>query len=82
MFIPRDKVLHLLLGTSWAVVTLLVFFIALQFGIGAAMAASTTAYGVTYEINQWYRKEGTPELWDAVATAVPGFLAWLVWEIK
>ena len=48
--------------------------------LGAALALVTTAFGVFYEWQQWYRKEGQPDPWDAAATAAPGWLAWFVLE--
>jgi len=76
-----DKLLHVALGVLWLMVAALVCWVQLRFGIGPALAASTTAYACLYEFNQWYRKEGKPEVLDAVCTALPGFVAWAIMEI-
>ena len=74
---PKDKVLHLVLGALWLALIAPAFWLPL----GPALAYATTAYAVTYELNQWYRKEGKPEVLDAVCTALPGFVAWAIMEI-
>jgi len=51
-------------------------FIHAWFGLGACLAYTTTAVGVLYEVQQWYRREGQPDLYDALATAAPGWVAW------
>ena len=48
---------------------------------GAALALMTTAFGVFYEVQQWYRREGAVELLDAIYTAAPGFVAWGLLEL-
>lgn len=75
--IPRDKILHIGMGVGAVVITLLVIELS-YFNLGAALALMTTSFGVFYEVQQWWRKEGTVDLWDALATASPGFVAWLV----
>lgn len=77
--IPRDKALHLAMGVGAVAVALVVIELA-RYSLGAALALMTTAFGVFYEVQQWYRREGQPDLLDAVATAAPGWLAWLVLE--
>ena len=72
--IPRDKLLHLALGVLWLVLIVPVFL----FPLGPALAYATTIYAVMYEFSQWWRKDGQPELLDAVCTALPGFVAWFV----
>ena len=78
---PRDKLLHLALGVIAIGCAILALAIYNDFGLGACLAYTTTAVGVLYEVQQWYRKEGQPELLDALATAAPGWLAWLVLEM-
>lgn len=78
--IPRDKLQHLAMGVAAALVTFVAIRIA-ALNIGAALALVTTAFGVFYEVQQWYRREGKPDPLDAVATAAPGWLAWLVLEV-
>lgn len=49
--------------------------------LGLAVAIGGIVFGVFYEFQQWYRKEGAVELLDAVATAAPGWAAWGVIEL-
>jgi hypothetical protein len=79
--IPKDKLLHIALGVLAIACALGALFIHDWFGLGACLAYTTTAVGVLYEVQQWYRKEGQPDLLDAIATAAPGWLAWLVLEM-
>lgn len=76
--LARDKVLHIGLGFLWLSVSLVGFLIYHFYGLGPAAAYSTTSYAVLYEINQKIRKEGQPDFWDAAATSLPGWLAWLI----
>jgi hypothetical protein len=46
-----------------------------------AVAIGGIAFGVFYEFQQWYRKEGQPDVWDAIATALPGIVAGAAWEL-
>lgn len=39
-----------------------------------AVIIGSGLFGVFYEVQQWYRKEGTPDAWDAIATAAPGIV--------
>ena len=73
---PRDKILHLALGVLAIGCALGALTIHAWFGLGACLAYTTTAVGILYEVQQWYRREGQPELLDAAATAAPGWLAW------
>ena len=67
------------MGVGAALVALVAIRMA-ALNLGAALALVTTAFGVFYEWQQWYRKEGHPDPWDAAATAAPGWLAWFVLE--
>lgn len=78
--IPRDKLLHFVMGALCVVVALGAVVILRTFGVGPTMAYATTFLGVFYEFQQWYRREGTPDGMDAAATAFPGWLAWVVLE--
>ena len=80
MNIPRDKALHLAMGVGAVAVTVLVIELA-RHNLGAALALMTTAFGVFYEVQQWWRKEGTVDPWDAAATALPGFVVWALLEV-
>lgn len=80
MKIPQDKLQHLAMGVAAALVALLAIRMA-ALNLGAALALVTTAFGVFYEVQQWYRREGKPEVLDAVATAAPGWIAWLAMEV-
>ena len=79
--IPRDKLLHIAVGVLAIACALLALAIFERFGLGPTLAYTTTAVGVLYEVQQWYRKEGQPDPWDAVATAAPGFVAWGLLEL-
>lgn len=74
--IPRDKLLHFALGVLSIACALGALTIHAWFGLGACLAYTTTAVGVLYEVQQWYRKEGQPDIYDALATAAPGWVAW------
>ena len=76
---PRDKLLHIAMGVGAVIVTMLAIWLA-QWRLGAALALMTTAFGVFYEWQQYYRKEGQVDPWDAIATAAPGWIAWVVLE--
>ena len=78
--IPRDKLLHIAMGVGAVLVTLVVVELARR-SLGAALALMTTAFGIFYEAQQWVRKEGTVDPWDALATAAPGFVAWAALEL-
>lgn len=73
--IPRDKVMHVIMGVGAVAITLLAVWLA-QWQLGAALALVSTAFGMFYEAQQWYRKEGQVDVWDAIATAAPGWAAW------
>jgi hypothetical protein len=74
----RDKVFHFAMGVLAIVCALVALFINAVFGLGPMLAYTTTTVGVLYELQQWVRKEGQPDVWDAVATAAPGFIAWII----
>ena len=78
--IPKDKILHVAMGVGAVAITLVVIELA-QHNLGAALALMTTAFGVFYEAQQWYRRDGTVAVMDAVATAAPGFVAWAALEL-
>ena len=80
MNIPKDKILHIAMGVFAVLITLAVIELA-RHNLGAALAVMTTAFGVFYEAQQWWRKEGTVDPWDALATAAPGFVAWGLLEV-
>lgn len=77
---PKDKLLHIAMGLGAVVVTLLAHLLS-TWRPGAAVALVTTAFGIFYEWQQWYRKEGVVDPWDAAATAAPGWVAWLALEM-
>lgn len=77
--LARDKLQHLAMGLGAVVATLIAVWIA-QHSLGGACAFIATLFAVFYEAQQWYRKEGQPDLLDAVATAAPGWIAWVVLE--
>jgi hypothetical protein len=79
--IPRDKLLHVALGVLAIACALIALTIHAWFGLGPTLAYTTTVVGLLYEVQQKYRGEGTVDIWDAVATAAPGFVAWAVLEL-
>ena len=80
MNIPRDKVLHIALGVLAIGCAILALAIYNDFGLGPTLAYTTSAVGVLYEVQQWYRREGQVEALDAIYTAAPGFVAWALLE--
>jgi hypothetical protein len=77
---PRDKALHLALGCIAAAVGYVALIVYATLGLGAMLAYTTTVVGIGYELQQRIRKEGQPDALDALATAAPGWLAWLILE--
>lgn len=75
--IPKDKMMHLSMGVGVCVVLVIVRHVTI--GLGLLIGCAT--FGVFYELQQWYRKEGQPELLDALATAAPGILAFITLDI-
>ena len=80
MNIPRDKVLHIALGVLAILCAYVALWVNSLFGLGPCLAYTTTAVGVLYEVQQWYRREGQVEALDAIYTAAPGFVAWALLE--
>ena len=80
MNIHRDKQLHIALGVLAIACALLALAIFQRFGLGPTLAYTTTAVGVLYEVQQWYRREGQVEALDAIYTAAPGWVAWALLE--
>lgn len=68
--IAKDKQQHLLMGAACTVVLWAIHFLP----VWAAVAIGGVLFAVFYEVQQWYRKEGKPEFWDATATALPGVI--------
>lgn len=82
VFFPRDKLLHIVLGIIAMLCACGGLWVYSMFGLGPTLAYTTSAVGVLYEVQQWYRKEGQPDPIDALATAAPGFVAWLALEMS
>lgn len=80
MNIHRDKLLHVGLGVLAIACAYVALWVNSLFGLGACLAYTTTAVGVLYEVQQWYRREGQVEALDAIYTAAPGFVAWALLE--
>lgn len=74
--IAKDKQLHIVMGICACVVLTIVHHLTLSLGL----LFGCTAFGIFYEVQQWYRKEGQPDAMDALATASPGIVAYLVME--
>lgn len=75
--IAKDKLQHLAMGLGSTVVLGAIHFLPL----GVAIAIGGIVFGVFYEFQQWYRKEGQPDVWDAVATALPGVVIGVALEL-
>lgn len=75
--IAKDKLQHLAMGLGSTVVLGAIHFLPL----GVAIAIGGIVFGVFYEFQQWYRKEGQPDAWDAVATALPGVVIGVALEL-
>ena len=75
--IPKDKLQHLAMGVGSAAVLGAIHFLPL----GLAIAVGGIVFGAFYEFQQWYRKEGQPDVWDAIATALPGVVAGVALEL-
>lgn len=78
---PRDKLLHLALGAIAVTCALAGLWVLDTWGVGALLAYASTAVGVLYEAQQWVRKEGQVEFLDAAATALPGWVAWVLLSV-
>jgi hypothetical protein len=75
--IAKDKLQHLAMGVGSTVVLGAIHFLP----VGWAVAIGGIVFGIFYEFQQWYRKEGQPDAWDAVATALPGIVIGAAWEL-
>jgi hypothetical protein len=75
--IAKDKLQHLAMGVGSTIVLAAIHFLPL----GWAVAIGGIVFGIFYEFQQWYRKEGQPDVWDAIATALPGIVAGATWEL-
>jgi hypothetical protein len=76
-----DKKLHFLFGLATAAFSLISMFIFVRFGAGWSVFFSCASIGIGYEIQQAVRKEGQPEVLDALATALPGFIFLIGWTL-
>lgn len=75
--IAKDKLQHLAMGLGSTVVLGAIHFLPL----GVAIAIGGIVFSVFYEFQQWYRKEGQPDVLDAVATALPGVVVGVALEL-
>lgn len=75
-----DKLKHVVAGAAAVLFTLAALWLGQRVSVGAALAFASTSLGIGYELLQRYRREGQPEVLDAVATAAPGWVAWLALE--
>jgi hypothetical protein len=75
-----DKLQHVVIGVFGLACAAFAGFILLNFGFGWFFALSTTMIGIGYEVNQYVRKEGCVDVFDAIATASPGWIALIVME--
>ena len=75
--IAKDKLLHIYMGVAACVVLTVIHHV--SFGLGLLIGCA--ALGVFYEVQQWYRKEGQPDIMDAIATTSPGIVAYFVFDV-
>jgi len=75
--IPKDKLQHLAMGVGATAALAAIHYLP----VGWAVAIGGVVFGVFYEYQQWYRKEGQPDVWDAVATALPGVVVGIAIEL-
>jgi len=68
--LPLDKKEHLAGGAILAIA----FFIIMKCPPLAAVAIDVMLIAFGWEALQWYRKEGTPDIWDALATTAGGVI--------
>lgn len=73
---PNDKILHLALGVIACLAACAGMLIYTTWGLGPLLAFASTTVGIAYEGNQYIRKEGQVDAWDALATSLPGWLMW------
>lgn len=71
-----DKQKHIGLGLIYVAAGLAHSYVSTKWGWGAAAAFDAALGGVLYEVNQKIRGEGTPDPWDALASAAPGAAVW------
>lgn len=74
----KDKLLHLAMGAVAGVITIVLVLLAVNVGLPAAIVAAGAAVGIGYEAQQHYRKEGTVEVADALATTAGAALVAIV----
>jgi hypothetical protein len=75
---PQDKLLHLALGIIACFAACAGAYIYTAWGLGPLLAFTSTTVGITYEVQQKIRGEGQVEALDALATALPGWVAWAI----
>ena len=75
--IAKDKLQHVGMGIGACLVLAGLHHVSL----GLALFLGCAAFGVFYEWQQWYRKEGTPDPLDALATTLPGLIAYAALEV-
>jgi hypothetical protein len=72
--IPLDKRYHLVFGAATAAVMVLNLYLFILLGWAWSAMAAAAEVGIGYELVQKIRKEGTPDVTDAVAVIVGGLL--------
>ena len=76
--IATDKIFHFVIGVGTCAYALLIVWITHRYGFPLAAAVATTLMGIGIELYQRVRKEGAPDPRDAIATAVPGWVYYIV----
>ena len=81
MKLEKDKIVHLKGGALLVPFFAITLFIAFTLGAGFALAFGCAGVSGGLELYQKHRNEGTPSFWDAVASAVPGVVVGLGYEL-
>jgi hypothetical protein len=76
-----DKWIHLALGVIVCIAACAGSYIYATWGLGPLLAFTSTTIGIAYEVQQKIRGEGQVEALDALATALPGWVAWAIIDL-
>lgn len=77
MLIRKDLIAHAVIGLLAIAYSAIVLWLVQHYGYGPAAAFASTTMGIALELYQKVRHEGTPDAWDAIATASPGWVLWI-----
>ena len=74
--IPKDKVLHILMGVSACFALTIIHYLPLSFGL----LIGCSVFGISHEVHQCYRNEREPDAMGGMAIAAPGIVAFIALE--